>query len=257
MATVSNPRCLFHLSRLFQVVGNRVEQRRLLAHALKLRRERGDDHSVATSLQALSDVNQMLGLREEGIRQGREALEIWERLGDTAEQATELAQLFYGDGQLDAAEDAVSRTINLIPEKGEEFLLCRSHRLLGDINGSKSDGEKAVHHYKEATQIASAGGWHGQLFWIYYSLAELSRDEEKFDDAHAHVNQAKLHAVDVGYLLGRAAEMDAQIWYRQRMFEDARSEALHAIEFYEKLGSAKDMADCRAVLREVEQAARS
>ena len=253
----SKPRCLFRLSWLFQRVGNWMERKRLLTHASKLYRERGDDDLVAATLQALSDANRMLGLCEEGIRQVEEALDIWERLGDTVRQALcliDLAQLLYDDDQLGAAEDAVSRTINLVPEEGEEYLLSRSHRLLGDICRSNGDGKEAVHHYKEAIQIASLGGWYDHLFWIYFSLAELSQDEEKFDGAHAHIKQAKLHAVDNGYYLGRAAEMDAWIWYRQRMFDDAASEALHAIELYEKVGSAEDVADCRALLGEIEQA---
>ena len=256
----SKPRCLFHLSRLFQRVGNRLEQKCLLTHALKLYRKRRDVFWVATTLRGLSDANRMLGLHEEGIRQAREALEIWQGVGNAARQAmclTELAQLLYDDEQLEAAEDAISHTINLIPGTGEEYLLGRSHRLLGDIYRSKGDGEKAVHHYREAAQIASLGGWHDELFWIYFSLAELFRYEEKFDDAHGHIKQAKSHAVNNGYLLGRAMEMDAHIWYHQRGFEGAMSEALHAIKLFEKLGSAEDVVRCRTLLERVGQTARS
>ena len=257
----SKPLCLFCLSRLFQRVGNWVEQKRLLTHALELYRERGDARWVAITLRFLFDADRMLGLYEEGIRQAREALEISARLGDTAGQALcliDLARLLYDNKQLDAAGAAVFRTIDLIQaEKGGEYLLCQSHRLLGDIYCSKGDGEKAIHHYKEAAQIASPGGWHHQLFWIYFSLAWLFCDGEKFDDAHAHIKQAKLYAVDDRYHLGRAAEMHSTIWYHRWGFEDAISEASHAIELFEKLGSAVDVARCRALLEEIESAARS
>ena len=254
------PPCLFFLSRLFQSLGRWAEQKRLLTQVLKLYRERGDDHSVAQTLRFLSDADRLLDLREEGILQAREALEILERLGDTAGQARcldGLAQLLYEDKQLDAAEDVISRMIDLIPGKGEEFLLCRFHRLLGDIHCSKGNGENAAHHYKEAIQIASLGGWHGQLFWLCYSLALLSRDREKFDDAHAHIEQARLHAADDEYLLGCAAGIQSTIWFRRHMFEDATFEVLRAIELLEKVGSAKNAADCRVLLRNIEQAARS
>jgi tetratricopeptide (TPR) repeat protein len=83
----SKPKCLFELSRLFQQVGNHAEQKRLLTHTLELERQRGDDSQVAQTLRDLSDVNRLLGLYEEGIRQAKEALEIFERINDTIGQA--------------------------------------------------------------------------------------------------------------------------------------------------------------------------
>jgi len=53
----SKPRCLSELSRLFETVGNQAERKRLLAHALKLWRKRGDDHWVAQTLQVLAGRN--------------------------------------------------------------------------------------------------------------------------------------------------------------------------------------------------------
>ena len=72
----SKPDCLFELSRLFQSVGNRVEQKRLLSHILKLKREQGSDHQVAQLLGWLSTANRLLGLYEEGMGQAEEALGI-------------------------------------------------------------------------------------------------------------------------------------------------------------------------------------
>ena len=68
----------------------------------------------------LSGTNELLGLRKEGIRQAKEVLEILERLGHGVGQAgclLDLAELFLGDQQLDAAEDAALRAIGL-REKG-------------------------------------------------------------------------------------------------------------------------------------------
>ena len=48
--------CLSKLSRSFGSTGNDVECKQLI-HALKLSRERGDDHWVADILGNLSDVN--------------------------------------------------------------------------------------------------------------------------------------------------------------------------------------------------------
>ena len=68
----SKPRCLLQLSQLFGLVGDLMESKRLAIHALKLRRERGDNFEVAHTLGSLSDINQLLNLHEEGIQQAKE-----------------------------------------------------------------------------------------------------------------------------------------------------------------------------------------
>jgi tetratricopeptide (TPR) repeat protein len=78
------------------------------------------------------------------------------------------------------------------------------------IYHSKGEREKAIYHFEAALGIASSFNWHDQLFWIHYSLAELFLDEGRFDDAHAHVERAKSHAVDNAYYLGRAMELQAR-----------------------------------------------
>ena len=120
--------------------------------------------------------NCRLGLYDEGIQQIGEASEIFKRLSDTTEQAEcliRLALLLYEDDQLDAAEEATSRAINHLPEKGQEFRVGESHRLLGMIYGSKGEREKAIYHLEAALGIASSFNWHTELFWVHYSLARL------------------------------------------------------------------------------------
>ena len=63
----SKPNCLYELSRLFSDIGDRMEQKRLLIHTLKLSREWRGDSWVATILAELSDTNRLIGLLEEGI----------------------------------------------------------------------------------------------------------------------------------------------------------------------------------------------
>jgi len=94
----SKPLCLFRLSQLFEVVGNHMERKRLLAHMLKLERERGNDSWVAMALRELSKTNRLMCLYKEGIELAKEAMEIFERLGNTVRQAEclkSLAWLFY------------------------------------------------------------------------------------------------------------------------------------------------------------------
>ena len=251
----SKPECLVELARLFESVGNHVEQKRLLIHALKLWRERGSDHYVARTLRELSDANRIVGLYEEGIQQAEEALVIFGRLGDTVAQAgglISLAFLLHDIGRLDAAEEAAFGAIDLLPEEGNQFLACESHRILGYVYQSKGDTEKAIHYFKIVLGIASPINWHGQLFWVYHSLALLSLDESRFGDAQARVEQAESHAVDHTYYLGHAMILRAEIWYRQHRLEEARFETLRAAGVFEKLGAVTDLEWCSERLRRIQ-----
>jgi len=251
----SKPGCLFWLARLFNSVGNQVERKRLLIHAVNLRREQGRDDEFALTLVDLSDTNRLLGFHKDGIEQAKEALGVYEQLGNTAGQvdcSINLAWLLRSDNQLDAAEEAAFRAIDLLPEEGEQFRVCESHRTLGKIYESKGDTEKAIHHFEVAIGIASPLNWHDVLFWVHYGLAELLRNEDRFSDAHAHVEHAKSHAVNSAYSLGRAAELQARVWYNQRRLGEARSEALRAADIFDKLGNVEDTERCRGLLRMIE-----
>ena len=79
-----------------------------------------------------------------------EAFEIHGRLGDPISQAqclVDLARLLNNDNKPDAAEEAVSRAINL-PEEGQQLRVCKCHRALGET-------EKAIHHYEVALGTGS------------------------------------------------------------------------------------------------------
>ena len=250
------PRCLFHLSRLFGLVGNRVENKRLLIRALGLQRERGGDYQIAMLLRELSGANRHMDLHKEGLEAAKEALEIFERLGHTVGQAVcliDLAFLLRLDGQFDAAEEAAFRVISILPEKSEEHRVCRSHRALGDIYQSKGEIQKAIHHFELALGIASSFNWHDDLFWAHYRLAVLFRGEGRLDDAQTHVEHAKSHTADSVYHLSHAVWEQSAIWYKQHRFEEAKSEALRAAEIYENLGAVEDVERCRELLRDIEK----
>jgi tetratricopeptide (TPR) repeat protein len=254
------PKCLFELSRLFEQVGNYIEQKRLLTHTLKLERQRGEDLQVAQTLRRLSNANRLLELYEEGIRQAKEAFGIYERTGDTSGQAislNDLSWLLFDNKQLDAAGDAASRAIDLISEEDEKYTICGLHRVLGLIHKSKGEKEKAIHHFQTSLGIASLSNWDDEQFWNHYNLAILFRDEDKFDDASAHIEQAKPLAAHDTYKLGHGMKMQADIWYRQQRLEEAKAETLRALENYEKLGAARDADRCRNLLQKVERAMKS
>jgi len=253
----SKPDCLFILAKLFDSVGNWVEQKRLLSRVLDIWRERESDYGVARVLTALSDTNQVIGLHEEGIQQAREALGIYERLGDTGQQANcliLLALLLNSEKQFDAAEEAAFRAIALIPEEGQQYRVCHSHIALSEIYQSKGEIEKAVHHTEVVLAIATPFNWNNGLFCAHFRLAQLFRRKGKFDDAQAHIEHAKTHAVDdMAYNLGGAMEEQARIWYMQRKLEEVRTEVLRAADVYSEIGAAKDVERCRELLRAMEE----
>jgi tetratricopeptide (TPR) repeat protein len=191
-----------------------------------------------------------------GYNRRQEALEVYERLGDTVGQARcliKLSWLLYSDKQFDAAEEAAFRAIDLLPEEGEQYRVCRSHRTLGNIYQSKGDIEKAIHHFEVALGIASSFNWHDFLFWIHYELAKLFHNEGRLDDAHAHIERAKSHTVNSTQNLGNAMELQARVWYEQHRLEEAKSEALRAAQVYERLGAAKKVERCRKLLQDIEK----
>jgi len=194
--------------------------------------------------------------RKEGIQQAREALEIFKQLNDTFEQAHSfrfLAWLLYDDRQLDAAEEAASQSINLLPDRVDRSLVCRCHRLLGLIHSSKSETEKAIDHFEASLGIASSIDWHSEQFWDHYGLAWLFFNQGRFNDSHTHVERAKLHAINNTYFMGRAMELQAGFWRKQRRFSEAKSEVLCAIDAYEKVAATKDLEDCKNLIRCIEE----
>ena len=250
------PRNLYELSLLCGSVGNRGEEKRLLTHALKLWRERRDsDDWVATTLQRLAEANRLLGHREEGIRQAKEASGLFESRGNPVQQAGclySLGLMLLVDGQFDAAEEATIHSINLLGE-GQEFQLCDSHRVLGNIFRSKKDREKAIHHYNIALKTADKFNWHHQLFWAHHALATLFLSEDEYENAQTHINKAKEHAGDNRYYLGRAMEVHARIWHRQGRHDEAASEAQRAKEIYRKLGAVSHLERCASILEDIKQ----
>ena len=250
------PGCLMQLSRLFDSVGNYPECKRLLSQALKIDRERGRDRQVARLLYDLSNANRWLGLLQEGIQQAKESLEIYKRLDDAEGQAeclVRLAFLLVADSQFDAAEEVASSAIDLIPGEVNQFAVCESHRILGLVYRYKGEVERAIHHYNVALGVASSFGWDDELFWVHYALAELFRDQGQFNDALSHLGHAKSLAINDAYLMGRAAEVQARVWFERRGLEVARLEAQHALDIFEKIGAAKDAEACREVLRTIQE----
>ena len=252
----SKPQCLVELSRLFESVGNHMEYKRLLVYASKLWRGQGNYSQVAHTLLYLADANRLLGHNQAGIFQAKEALEIYKHTGSVFGQAQSLqslAWLLSQDHQLAAAKVAASLAIRLALDQGEQTLVSHCHRVLGDIYQSEGKIEEAIDHFEAALAIALSLNWSTELFQAYYSLAELFLYQDRFDEANTYIGHAKPYTINNLCGLGRMMEIQAWVWFKQHRLEEAKAEALCAIDVYEKLKSIKDVEDCRVLLREIEE----
>ena len=181
-------------------------------------------------------------------------MDIFERLSDVLGQAQclqDLAQLFQGDNQLDAAVEAVSRSIDLLPDS-QRFMLSKGHHILGDIYRFKGEAERAVNHYEAALVVP-----YDLQFQAHYSLAGLFCEQGKFDEAHTHIESAKWYADDA-YNLGCAMGLQAGFLYQQGRLEAAKSEALNAVGVLEELavkrvGAMEQLEKCRELLQGIER----
>ena len=251
----SKPKCLYQLSRLFHSVGNYLEEKELLIHTLELWRRQRDDLWAAKTLRLLSRANYLLGHSVEAIQLVKESLALFEQLQHTQGQADSLqnlAELLRDDNQLDAAEEAISKSINLLLGSGEQFGVCKGYRILGKICHSKGETEKAIGYFETALGVVSSH-WQTEQFWIFYNMAQLYFDQGRFDDAHIHIERAKSHIVNDPFCLGSAMKLQAYHWYKEGRLVEARSEVLCASDVFEKLGAAKAVEGCRQLLQWIEE----
>jgi tetratricopeptide (TPR) repeat protein len=247
--------CLFNLAGLFRSIGNYAVAKQLLTLVLEHSREQVVGHELARTLRELSDVNFSMGLFKEGIKQAREAAEINGQLGDKKAQAycfIDVAWFLHNDHQLDAAEEAASRATDLL-EEGDPFLVSQCYQMLGAIYCAGGERTKAIHNLEIALGIASSVNCFSLLSSVHLSLASTFAYEDRFDDAHTHVEHAKLYAANDNdtHLWARSMFEQAKLWYGQRRFGEAKSGALGALEAFEKLGAANDSGRVWEFLRRI------
>ena len=249
--------CIRRLSELYRRVANYPECIRLLTHALKLSREQGDDDQRIQILTALSVLDRLMGFADEAIQHGKEASEIFGRFDGAAEPVASMihfAQSLVDDNKLDGVEQAASRTIYFLSERGEQSAVCWCQCLLGTIYQSKGEFEKAVYHFQVALDIASLLNEFDTLAQIYFSLTRLYVREGKFYHAQSYLKHAKSHAINNNdaYLLATAMGLQALVWCGQHRLEEAKSEALRAVDAFKKLGAMRDVETAMEFLQQLD-----
>ena len=253
----SKPRCLFDLSRLHGTIFNHAESKRLLTYALKLWRERADNLWIAQTLKSLAHVNWQLDLVKEAILLAREIPEVFEGLDDTVEQANSLqylALLLAEDNQLDAAEEAASRAIDLSSDEPTQSQICEHHHILSHTYRSRGEVEAAINHLQQAVEIAHSLDRQDRETSLLRCLVRLLLGEDRHDDAQVHLEHLKTHVAGDPYASGLIVLIQADIWCQQGRFEEAESEVSRIVSGNEKIGvSAHFLEYCREFLQEVEQ----
>ena len=71
------------------------------------------------------------------------------------------------------------------------------------------------------------------------------------------IEQVKLLSGSNAYVLGRLVRLQGWVYHQQGKLEDATSEALRALEIFEKLGAPGDANHCRALLGSIQGATSS
>ena len=136
--------------------------------------------------------------------------------------------------------------------KSERLQACGYYFSLDNMCTCRGEKKTAIEHFETALRIASSCNWRDQAFWIHHRLAVLFFYEDRLDEAYAHVEHAKSHAIDDLYMMGHAMRLQAGFWYNEDRIEEARSEACRAIDAFEQLGAAQDLAGCGLMLQCIE-----
>ena len=234
------PRCFFTLSGLMSSVGNFAGGKQLLVHALNLWRERGDHSQVARTLTSLAYTNRALDLLEEGILQAKEAVEIYGELDDKTGQARSLqtlALLLAKDGQVDAAEEAASRMVDLSPDEPSQSQLCQHYHTLAHIHDARGEIEVAIGQYKKSLEIASSLNHYDQVSLLRCFMVVLFGDR-RFDDAQVYLERLKSNGANDPPSLFLSAMIQAYVWGREGRFEEVRSEMSRVAHALEKVGAS-------------------
>ena len=251
----SKPNCLSVLSRLHCRIGNYAEHQLFLRHALKLYRERGDDYRVAFALSELSPTSSFLGLHEEGIQQAREAMVIYQRLGNMGGVAAchlWLSSLFRRVDRLDDADECETQAIGLINTAiptADPTLCAFLHTCLDRIYSNRGETEKAYFHSEAALGKTTA---RDNRFIAHRGLAADCLARGRLDKAEVHLEHDRSLAVDGTSELGSVMFLQACLLQEQGKFEEARSEALRVLDFVEEFGRG-NVGDVEGLLHTIDR----
>ena len=179
-------------------------------------------------------------------------METLERLDDTAEQArclNILASLSYEDEQLDAAEEAVSCAISQPILPAPQFSLQMRH----ETEVIQVVVRAGVGAFDVIVCVVESAFVQEQSRQAIMNPKQLVVPAERGGDSESHLEMSRLLPLALGFIYVAKNMMRSFLGPSLREKIEARSEALRAIDAYEKLGAAQDLERCRRILREIEE----
>ncbi|MEU5862436.1 tetratricopeptide repeat protein [Nonomuraea sp. NPDC047529] len=209
-------------------------------------RRTGDRRALAIALLDSAAVRGGMGLRERGLREAEQALEIFDGLGETwwAARATRtVGMTLFSGGHLDRAQDYLVRAITAFKAEDDLWWTARTQRNLAEMRMAERRPEEARDLLEDALEIFQRAGnrySEAQTLRVYGEvLAAQARGERLAGDHRA----SDALFVRAGFSLDRAAEMFRQ---RGELWEEARC-----------LRAAGEVGDPASGLRELEYVRRA
>lgn len=182
----------------------------------------GDRRSLAIALLDAAAVHGGLGLRDRGLEEARQALEIFTELGESwwaARSMRTIGMTLFSDGHLDRAQDYLVGAVTGFKGEDDVWWMARTQRNLAEMRMAERRPEEARELLEDALEIFKRAGnrySEAQTLRVYGEvLAAQARGERRAGDHRAAANLFTRAA----FSLNRAAEMFRQ---RGELWEEAR-----------------------------------
>ncbi len=158
----------------------------------------GMNDEAALAGGSLVEILQDLGDLRAADRWTNHALSAFDRLGDRAEESTEIAvlssigNLRSNQGRYDEALDIQERLLSMLPSEGDEVRRSKSHNSLGATYANMGELAQAVEHFEISIALndAARGPGHPDNVYPLANLAWMLIELEEFDRAEPLLDRA-------------------------------------------------------------------
>jgi tetratricopeptide (TPR) repeat protein len=237
-------------------LGELGEAESAFGRALELARYDGDDLLVARATNNLAIIANVRGARDEALALYQLAVAAYQRIGDArglAQSFHNMAITFRDLGHLDTSDEYERRAIEFAREGGDDRLVGMARTGRAELSLRQGDPALAAAGARRAAQefaaLAEPVGEANALRLLGAAGLELGQ----LDDAGSALERALALAVEHGSAVieaearGSRAELAAARGSR----DDARREALRAVEIFDRLGAGAERDALRRWLEEL------
>lgn len=217
--------------------------------------DRGPDEDLARALGEAGQLEATVGRSPEGVERLFAALDLYDRLGDTAGQASTLNRIgvvFYGHRDLVQAEDAYRRSLDLLDQLDNPVQRAGVRNNLAKVHTERRAYDDALQALAEARALFEAAGESRGVAMTLHNTAvalqHLGRRREARElfeaaidgyDAAGHVHGACESRTHLGRLLDEAGDtVTAEALFRRALRDaDERGLDLESIRAAEGLAA--------------------